>query len=705
MNFRRLHFLRGPNVWARCPVLEAALDLGGGPWSVEQIRQTLDCLRGALPDTTPGAAGHDDVTLEGLAEAFGRVALRLQELAGNPVSFADVRPTHRRNVFLTAVEFAEEPVGQAAAATALRLLQAAREGKRLPPDEDLRRLRDLAYERRLPASTAVIYHAARARGLPAGRLNPEYGRYLRLGQGAKQHRCLASEPDTASAVARMASTDKYLAKQLLAAQGVPVPQGRLVTTAEQAWAAASDLGLPVAVKPVDSDLATGVSLDLRTREQVEAGFRDASEHSAEVLVECFAPGVEHRVLVASDRVVAVTRIAPPHVIGDGVSTVAALVDGVNSDPRRGDEGSGAPLYKIKTDDVARAVLTGQGYTLDSVPPAGAQVLLRRNPPYFKNGGRLVDLTDQIHPSTAAHAVAAAHAVQLPVAGLDVVAIDISRPLEEQGGVVVEINTSPGLWLHMAPWADNPRPVGEEIVASLFPPGTGGRIPVVAVVGDATGSATRHLAGLLTRAGLRVGTAGAAEVAVGERRWAPRTRTPQERAGVLMENTTVDVALLQTSPRELVRAGFGNDRCDVAIVLAPGSTEDDPDAVATTDEFGPEPGEFLGALRHALAPEGVFVLPAEVDPAKTPPPVEQVLLVAGREESPRVHEHFAAGGRALVVRGDALLVVRGREAPLALGKRPGSLTEAETSGLLAALAAGLALGLGAEALRTHLGSLP
>ncbi len=583
MNCRSLRCLRGPNVWAACPVIETVLALGGAAsWPAEHIRHTLARLPADL--AVPAEKGE--------AEAFNLVALKLQELAGTPVSFAAIRPTAEPGVFRTAVEFVEEPVGLAAVEIALRHLQAAGEGCTLPLDDDLRRLRDLAYQQRLPASTAVIYHAARKRGIPAVRLSPEYGRFLRLGQGAKQHRCQASEPDTIGAVARTASTDKYLAKQLLAAAGVPVPVGRLVSSVEEAWSAAEELGLPVAIKPQDSDLAIGVSLDVRSREQVEAAFRSANEHSTWVLVERFAPGIEHRVLVVADRISAVTRIDPPHVIGDGVATVAQLVERVNRDPRRGDEGSGAPLSKLKIDGVAHAVLAAQGHSLTSVPRVGERVLVRRNPPYFKNGGNLVDLTDRIHPTVAAHAIAAAQALQLRVAGLDVVALDIGKPLEEQGGVVVEINAGPGLWLHLAPWADAPRPVGDDIVASMFPPGDEGRIPVVALVGDVGGGAREHLTALLAMAGLRIGVVGNQGIVVGERHWSPPVQTPQERVHVLMQYPAVDVALVETSPEELIAHGFGNDRCDVAIVLEPAA------------------GEFLRALENARGSKGVLLLPEE-----------------------------------------------------------------------------------------------
>ncbi len=702
MNFRYVRCLRGPNVWASCPVFEAALDLSEGlSWSSEDVRKTIARLEAAFPDTKFETASEDDSPLMVLARAFGLAALKLQCLAGNAVSFTAARVTSDSGVILTAFEFAEETVGQPAMDTALRLLQSAREGSPLALEEDLRCLRGLAYKQRLPVSTAVIYHAARARGIPATRLHPEYQRFLRLGQGSKLHLCQASETDDITTLGRILSTDKYLAKHLLRAAGVPVPEGRLVSMAEEAWAAASALGLPVAIKPLDTDLATGVSLDLKSREQVEAGFHFAREHSSEVLVERFAPGMEHRVLVVADRVVAVARIEPPNVVGDGVSTVAELVERVNKDPRRGDEDSGAPLNKIKTDDVAQAVLAGQGQTLDSIPPAGIRVLLRRNPPYIKNGGNLADLTDRIHPSTIAHAVAAAQALQLRVAGLDVVAVDIARPLEEQNGVVVEINAGPGLWLHMAPWADSPRPIGEAIVASMYPLGSDGRIPVVAILGDTTGCAKKHLMSLLAFAGLRAGVAGEAEVVVADRHWEASLRTPQERASLLMQNSSVDVALLETNPRELIGAGFGNDRCDVALVL------DSTVSGAEGDGIGLAPSEFAHALRHALASEGVFVLPAEGAAASidASAPANRTILVAVQGQAPRLSAHLAAAGRVLMVQGEYLVLAQGTEAPIVLGKCLEGMTEEKLPALLAALAAGLVLDLSLETLKRYLCSMP
>jgi cyanophycin synthetase len=673
--------------------MEAAIDFSDAArWSPMLVRQTLDRLRADFLDTR---ATNPDASLSSLAQAFGQAALKLQDLAGYSVSFSAVRPTAQPGHFLAAIEYVAEPVGQAAEDSACRLLRAAREGQPLPLQEEVQRLRDLASEQfpqrvRGRASIWVIHEAARARGIPTAQISPDYWGCVRLGQGSKQHRCVASEPDTVSAFARMASTDKHLAKQLFQDAGIPVPPGRVVEKAEDAWKAACELGLPVAVKPLDSDLAAGVSLDLRTAEQVAAAFIRAREHSADILVERFAPGLEHRVLVVGNRVSAVARIEPPHVIGDGISTVTELVDRVNRDPRRAEDGSG-PLFRIKVDDVAREVLAAQGCTPASVPAAGAWVLLRRNPPYFSQGGNLIDLTDCIHPSTAAHAVAAAQMLQIPVAGMDVVALDISKPLEEQGGVFVEINVSPGLWLHLAPWADSPRPVGKDIVESLFPPGEDGRIPVAALVGDRTGAATRHLSGLLAFAGLRAGSTAEGAISAGGRTWETKASTPQARAAILFQNPAVDVAILKPTPQTLLRDGFGNDRCDVGVLLE-----------IRPEESDPEPTAFLPALRHALPSSGVFVLSVDGIPAGLDVglPRERIILVAEQTSHPTMRDHLAAGGKALFVQGENMVLAQGKQTPIKLGKRPAQ----EVVPLLAALAAGFALGQDVEKVKGYLRSL-
>ena len=543
MKIRESRFLHGPNIWAACPVLEVVLD--------------VEC--------EPAA---DDPPLA-LAQALAAEIRRLQEVAGTPVSFVAARQSGER--VLAAVEFAEEPIARAALEIAGRLLDGSGAA---PTADDVRRLQELPLAQRMSATVATTYLGAKKLGIPVAMLSPEYGGYLLLGQGSKQHRVRWSEPDAVSGVARLASTDKYLTNQLLRSIGIPVPRGRLISTIEEAWPAAEEVGLPVAVKPYNTDLQTGVSLDVRSRDNVEAAFRTAAEHSSWVLVEHFAPGIEHRVVVVGDRVVAVCRIDPPRVIGDGVSTIVQLADKVNQDPRRGDgESDDKPLTKLKLDDVAVAVLASQGCTRESVPAVGQVVLVRRDPPYFKNGGTLSDLTDEIHPTTAAYAVAAARMMGIPVAGLDVVAVDIAKPLAEQAGIIVEINANPGFWLHLAPWADSPRPVGEEMVRWLFRD-SDGRIPVVALVGD-DAALRQQLEAELTRVGLRVGVSRPGELSSAGRTWPTDIVSPQDRAYVLFRNPEVDVAIIETDAEELRLHGFACDRCDVAILSSTCDDESSP----------------------------------------------------------------------------------------------------------------------------------
>lgn len=579
MNILRVRYFPGPNVHAGVPVIEGTVSPGPDAST-------------AIPRVFRAVGGDSPGILSDLPTAFAEVVVRLQTRAGVPAAFA----TGAGDTFAAECPF--EAVGRAAVEIAARLFADAGTGDVTVSPDELKRLADLEYAERLPATTAVIYQAARRRNIPSRRLSSEYGRLLIHGQGSKQHRSLAAEPDSVGVVARTVSTDKQLAKELMAAVGVPVPVGRAVTTLGDAIRAAEELGFPVAVKPQDSDLQIGVTLDIRTPEQVEAAFPAAFAPSGCVLVERFAPGVEHRVLVVDGKVAAVTRIDPPQVRGDGVRTVAELVADVNSDPRRGDEGSDLPWHKLVLDDEALGVLAAQGFDASAVPPAGAKVLVRRNPPYFKHGGNFVDQTDDIHPATAAHAAAAADAVQLRVAGLDIVARDIREPLEPQGGVVVEINAGPGLWLHLAPWADSPRPVGDAIVASMFPPGESGRVPVVAVVSEVPGEAAA-VAGfvreILARDGRRVGVAGPAELSVGGRTW-PAPASPHARATRLLQSTSVDVAVLETSPAELLDSGFGTDRCDIAVSLVPAAAD----------------ATYLRVLRHALAPGGTLI--TDADPA-------------------------------------------------------------------------------------------
>lgn len=659
----------------------------------QQMPRALERIRGWLPSVGLELDGAGRVA--GMAHVLERVALHLQGLAGNPVTFAETRRTMQRGRYRVAVEYQEEPVGRACLQTALEMCQAAWEDRPFAIAEELARLWTLADDQRLGPSTLAMVEAARARGIPVAHLNPEDGRYLQLGHGARQRRSLATETEDISAVARSLTTDKHLTKQLLREAGVPVPWGRPANDAEDAWVAACEIGLPVAVKPQDRDLAQGVGLNLRTRDRVMAAYQVAREKSCCVMVERFAPGTEHRVLVVDDRVIAVAHIEPPHVVGDGVSRVAELVDAVNRDPRRGDAYP-SPLRRIKLDAVALEVLASQDHTPESIPAKSERVLLRRNPPHIENGGYLRDVTERIHPEVAACAVAAVRALRVRVAGVDVVAQDIGRPLEEQGGVVVEVNTGPGLGLHTAPWTDNPRPVGEAIVASLFPPGNDGRIPIFAVTGGRARAAGRCLAALLTERGFRVGRASREGLCIAGRKIALEGTTTAEKTRALLRNTLIDAAILEVSARDLLREGLGCDRCDVALVTGSLEPADrDAPACADADASAGELSEAPLAVLRALGLGGKAVLNADAPASLVAalPPVERVIWFSESDRHARLLDHRAVGGTAFFLCKDSLVLARGTEEQrLAFGGHPIEKEPGEQLGLLAAMAGATVLNL-------------
>ena len=387
---------------------------------------------------------------------------------------------------------------------------------------------------------------------------------MQLGYGSRQHRILAAETDRTSAIAESIVQDKELTKSLLESIGVPVPKGRTANSAEDAWLAAQEIGVPVVVKPKDGNQGRGVAVNLTTKEQVVAAFAAAKEEGDQILVEKFAPGCDYRLLVINQQLVAAARREPPQVTGDGRRTIAELVAEVNCDPRRGEDHA-TSLSKIPLDDIARGVLRDQGLTIHSIPAAGQLVVLRRNA-NLSTGGSATDVTDFVHPDVAARAIEAVRMVGLDIAGVDVVATDISMPLEQQGGVIVEINAAPGLRMHLEPSAGKGRPVGEAIVDMMFPAGQTGRIPIVSVTGvNGKTTTTRLVAHLLRQQGKRVGMTCTDGVYLDDRRIDTGDCSGPKSARTVLANPIVDAAVLETARGGILREGLGYDRADVAIV--------------------------------------------------------------------------------------------------------------------------------------------
>jgi cyanophycin synthetase len=451
-----------------------------------------------------------------------------------------------------------------------------------------------------------------------------------------------------------------------------VPGGRSVVDADDAWAAAQEIGLPVVVKPNDGNQGKGVTVNITTEEHLRSAYATARSFRSDVLVERFMPGNDFRLLVVGDKLVAAARRDPPKVVGDGVQTIAQLVDQVNSDPNRG-TGHSTALTKIRFDAIAHACLADQGFTAESVPELGQRVNLRNNA-NLSTGGSATDVTEDVHPEVAARAIAAAQMIGLDICGVDVVSDNILQPLEDQGGGVVEVNAAPGLRMHLTPSFGKGRAVGEAIINSMFKKGQNGRIPIVAVTGTNGKTTTvRLISHLLTQSGLRVGMTNTDGVYVnGQCIDTGDCSGPKSARNALLHPDT-DAAVLETARGGILREGLAFDRCDVAVVTNVGSGDHlGLNYITTVNELA----VLKRVIVQNVAPTGTAVLNAN-DPIVAAMAVKcqgSVIFFALDRYHPVLATHraqghavvFVEGGHLFAAKGDLLQSVPLADIPITLG---------------------------------------
>ncbi|HEV3024834.1 MAG TPA: acetate--CoA ligase family protein, partial [Pirellulales bacterium] len=520
------------------------------------------------------------------------------------------------------------------------------------------------------------------------------------GHGCRQRRIKAAETDRTGSIAAAIAKDKALSKRLLRSAGIPVPPGRAVENAEDAWQAACEIGPPVAVKPRDGNHGRGVALNLKTREQVLAAYPlAAAEGEQGVLVERFALGAEHRLLVVGDKVVAASRGEPEQVAGDDVHSVRQLVEELNQDPRRG-EFFCDRLTKIELDPLALLILEQQHLTPDSVPTKGQTVLIHYN------GDLTTDETDDVHPDVAARAVLATKVVGLDVAGVDLVAADIGRPLEDQEGAIVEVNCGPGLAQHLDPLVGKPRPVGDAIASLLFPDGENGRIPILSVTGSSGRTAVAHLAGqVLLRSGRIVGLSSGEGIFVGGRRIESGDSANWAAGRGLLTHPAVETLVFEISDVSIFREGLAFDRCNVAVVT---HVAGDP-VLGEPDWNDPDKAaQVQRCTVETLNSGGWAVLNAEDARVAGMAAYNKgsALYYAHDERQPLLVAHRAAGGATAFLRDGVIVFGEGSlETPLmALDPVPALRWEVPACGPLEVVAAAAALwklGLSFGQIRTGL----
>jgi cyanophycin synthetase len=710
IKFLEIRYLRGPNIWTYRPVIEAIVDIGElEDFPSNTLPGFVDRLQGFLPSLIEHRCSYgerggfvrrlEEGTWPG--HILEHVSLELQNLAGMPGGFGKARQTSLPGVYKVVIRAWHEEVTRACLEAGRELVMAAINDTPFDVAANVERLRDMAERKLLGPSTGCIVEAAtsKERRIPAIRMLAN-GNLVQLGYGARSRRIWTAETDRTSAIAETISRDKDLTKTLLAFCGVPVPEGRMVDSAADAWDAAEDIGVPVVVKPYDGNHGRGVFTNLMTQAEVEAAYAAAIDEGSGVIVERFIRGSEHRLLVVGGKLVAAARGETAAVIGDGTSTINELIDRqINSDPRRG-AAEEFPLDEIILADnpVALHEVARQGFAPDSVPAAGREVLVVRT------GNHTSDITELVHPSVAETVSLAARVVGLDIAGVDLVCEDISRPLDEQRGAIVEVNAGPGLLMHLKPADGVARPVGRAIVDHLFPDGDDGRIPVVGVTGSyGKTMVCRLIARLLTLSGKHTGMACSDGLYLDRRQLQTGDNAHWAAANRILMNRAIEAAVFENGSDAILSEGLAYDRCQVGVVT-------NVDVERHTGRYYVDtPEQVFNVLRtqvDLVLPTGTAVLNAAHAMLIEMAPLcdGEVIYFALDAQLPAITAHLEQGKRAVIVRDATVVLASGMdENPLArLADIPltdGGQAAAQIENVLAAVGSAWALGISPDVMRT------
>ena len=650
----------GPSLYAHFPVIRLELDLGElEHWPSARLGNSfIDGLLQALPGLTehgcsygePGGFVRRLREDEGtwLGHVLEHVAIELQNVAGEQVTFGKTRSGDKPGVYSVVYEYVQREEGIEAGELAMRLLdsllpEALQTRGILPADWDWPTARDefirYAQRRALGPSTASLVHAAEERNIPWLRLNSQS--LVQLGYGKYQQRIQATITGKTSHIAVELASDKEETNKILASLGLPVPRQELVQTEDQAKRSARRIGYPVVTKPYNGNHGRGISIRLTNDDEVVAGFRMAREHSRSVIVETFVTGDDHRLLVVNGELVAATRRTPGHVIGDGVHTVAQLVEVVNLDPRRG-VGHEKVLTRLELDAQAEMMLGRVSYDRDSVPTVDEVVYLRSTA-NLSTGGTATDVTDIIHPDNRDMAVRAIKAIGLDVGGVDFLSDNIAESYKSHGGGICEVNAAPGFRMHVAPSEGTPRDVAGPVIDMLFPPGSPSRVPIAAVTGTNGKTTTaRMLAHITKMAGFTPGLTTTDGVYIDGQRTVEGDMTGPMATRMVLADPQIDMAILETARGGLLRAGMGVPFVNVGAVLNIAADHLGMKGIDTLEQLAEVKRIIVEVARDCAvlnADDPLVLKMAAYTEAKT------ICYVTMNPQHALVREHIRAGGRA------------------------------------------------------------
>jgi len=573
MKIREVNAMRGPNYWSvkRHKLIVMVLDLEDmEERPSNKVPGFSDRIRTMFPGMydhrcsigEPGGFFQRIESGTWMGHIIEHIALEIQNLAGMEVGFGRTRGYGEKGVYNVVFDYEEEAVGRFAAKAAFDICNALIEDKPYDLLSDIQRMREIREAVRLGPSTGSIIHEAEIRGIPWIRLNQHS--LCQLGYGENQKRIRATITSETSSIGVELAGNKEETKFLLEQSEVPVPKGQIIRNESSLDEACQRVGFPLVVKPIDGNHGRGITVNITSLEEATVAFHAAKRVSNSVIIERFVTGVDYRLLVINHRFVAAALRTPAHVIGDGKASIQELIDVVNADPRRG-YGHEKILTQITINDLTLGLIKAKGYELSSVL-AQHEMLVLKDTANLSTGGTAEDVTDFVHPANIAMAERISRIINLDICGIDIMTSDISQPLKETGGAVLEVNAGPGFRMHLAPAKGLPRNVAAPVIEKLFPKGSNGKIPIVAVTGtNGKTTTTRLIAHMMKMQGFRVGYTTTDGVYIQNRLLLQGDCTGPNSAEFVLKDPTVNFAVLECARGGLLRAGLGFKNCNVAVV--------------------------------------------------------------------------------------------------------------------------------------------
>jgi cyanophycin synthetase len=714
MRIREINAMRGPNYWSinRHKLIVMVLDLEElEELPTNKIAGFNDRLKAMFPTmyehrcSVGTAGGFFQRVEEGtwMGHVIEHIALEIQSMAGMNVGFGRTRDYGEHGVYNVVFDYMEEKVGRFAAKAAVAIAQALVDSQPYDLAADVQEMREIREKERLGPSTGSIIEEAEARGIPWIRLN-KYS-LCQLGYGSNQKRIQATVTSQTSSIGVELACDKEDTKFLLEQAEVPVPKGDIVKTLEGLKDAVRYVGYPLVVKPINGNHGRGITTDIRNWEDAEVAFEAAKKVSSSVIIEKFITGEDYRLLVINHKLVAAAKRTAAHVVGDGISTIQQLVDKTNADPRRG-YGHENVLTQISLNDLTMGLIEEKGYTLETVLAAG-EFLKLKDTANLSTGGTAEDVTDIVHPFNIFMAERISRIIGLDVCGIDLMTSDITVPVTETGGAVLEVNAAPGFRMHLAPSSGLPRNVAAHVIDMLFPPGSTARIPIVAVTGtNGKTTTTRLIAHMMRLRGFKVGYTTTDGVYIQNRLLMTGDCTGPASAEFVLRDPTVDFAVLECARGGLLRAGLGFKTCDVGIVTNVAADHLGLKGIHTIDQLA----KVKGVIPETVKPDGYAVLNADDDRVyeMRSNVKSKVALFSMDENNPRILKHMKAGGLSAIYENGYITLCKGEwkmrvtkavNVPLTMGGKAAFMIQ----NVLPAVITGYINGLAIEDLKVSLES--